>query len=249
MKNQKLNNLLQESGLNEKEGEIYLSILELGRATILDIAKHSKIKRSTVYEIIPLLESRGIVKKTKSGKKIYFVAESPKTVLSLIKEKEERFKEALPELMAIFKSTEKRPKVFFFQGQEEVSNMYEDTLREGKSIYNYTSTIDLYRYLDQQTVRSYIERRIKLGIVTNIVAIDSPESREWQKNAVRELRRIKLIPNKNYDFSADVQIYGNKVIICTYKHGEGLFGLLIEDENIAKIQKLAFDIMWQAATN
>ena len=249
MKNQKLNNLLQDSGLNEKESEVYLTILELDRATVLEVAKRSKIKRSTVYEIIPLLESKGIVKKTKYGKKIFFVAESPKTVLSLIKEKEERFREALPELMAIFKSTEKRPKVFFYQGKDEIKEMYFDTLRGGKPIYNYTSTIDLYRYLDEEVIKDYVERRIKLGIVTNIVAVDTPESREWQKNAVREMRKIKLIPNKSYDFSADVQIYGNKVIICTYKHGSGLFGLLIEDENIAKMQKLAFDIMWHTATD
>ena len=244
MKNRKLAGLLQESGLNEKESETYLSVLELGRATILEIAKHSRIKRSTIYEIIPVLESRGVIKKTKSGKKVSFVAESPKTVLSLIREKEERFREALPELMAIFKSQEKRPKVFFYQGQDEVQNMYEDTLRECKTIYNYTSIINLYKYLDRGWVESYIERRVRIGIETNIIAIDSPEAQEWQSNATSELRKIKLIPNKNYDFAADVQIYGNKVIICTYKHGEGLFGLLIEDENIAKIQKLAFDFMW-----
>ncbi len=246
MKNTNLNNLLQDAGLNDKESEIYLAVLELGQATILEIAKYSRIKRSTIYEIIPLLENKGIIKKTKRGKKISFAAESPKSVLALIREKEARFREAMPELLAIFKSSERRPSVFFYQGRDEIQGMYEDTLREKKTIYNYTSIINLYKYLDREWVQSYIDRRTQIGLETNIIAVDSPEAGEWVKNAKKDLRNIKLIPNKSYDFSADVQIYGNKVIVCTFRQGEGLFGLLIEDENIAKMQKMVFDMMWSA---
>ncbi|MEI6498576.1 MAG: helix-turn-helix domain-containing protein [bacterium] len=246
MKNTKLSELLRSCGLSEKESEIYLSIMELGRATILEIAQHSKIKRSTVYEIVPDLEDKNVIKKTKQGKRLYWVAESPRMVLTLFREREERFREAMPELMAIYKAQEKRPKVFFYQGRDEIQRMYDDTLREGKPIYNYTSTINLYQYLDRDWVSGYIAKRVQLGIHAHILAVDSQVARDWRENAESELREIKLIPNKNYDFSADVQIYGHKVIICTYRHGEGLFGLLIEDENIAKMQKMTFDLMWGA---
>lgn len=245
MKIANLTEQLTEAGLNEKEAEVYLSALELGRSSILEIAQHSKVKRSTVYEIIPVLENRGLIKRTKIGKKDYFVGENPKTVLTIIKEKEKRFHEALPQLMSLFNAQEKRPKVYFYQGPEELKQMYEDTLRERKPLLNYTSIINLYQYLPREWVDDYIKRRIALRIKTRLIALDSPESREWAKTAKEELREVRLIPRENYDFSADVHIYGNKVIVTTYK--SGLFGLLIEDENIAQMQRIAFELMWEGA--
>jgi len=245
MANQNISDLLKNSGLTDKESAVYLSALELGRSTILEIAEHSGVKRSTVYELIPVMEAKGLINKTKHVKKIYYVAQSPKTVLSILHEKQKRFAEALPQLMGLFNSQENRPKVYFFEGQAEIQQMYEDTLREKQTLFNYTSIIDLYDYMDKKWVERYIKERADIGIKTRIIAIDSPESREWQKTASEQLREIRLIPKKDYDFSADVHIYGNKVIMTTYK--SGLFGLLIEDENIAQMQKMAFELMWQAA--
>lgn len=244
MKNTQLSNLLRDLGFQEKEAEIYLSALELGRTTILEISKHSGIKRSTVYELLPELESKGLLKRTKEGKKFYFIAENPKLVSEVIHQKEKRFEEALPEFMALFNSEIDRPKVFFYQGVEEVQRMYEDTLREGKPLLNYTSIINLYQYLKRSWVDNYIKRRTQLGISTRIIAVDSPEAREWAQDARSELREIKLVPNTG-NFSADVHIYGDKVIITTYKNN--IFGLLIEDANIAAMQRMAFELMWQAA--
>ncbi|AKM82251.1 MAG: transcriptional regulator TrmB [Berkelbacteria bacterium GW2011_GWE1_39_12] len=245
MQSTKLNNLLIEAGLDDKEADVYLAALELGKTTILEIAKHSKVKRSTVYEIIPALENKGLIKRAKVGKKYFYLAESPKTVVTLIKEREKRFAEALPQLMSLFNSQEERPKVYFYQGPEEIKQMYEDTIREGKDILNYTSIINLYQYLDKEWVDDYIKRRIDAGIKTRIIALVSRESEEWHDKAKTELREIRLVPKDDYNFSADVHIYGNKVIITTYK--SGLFGLLIEDVNIAQMQKMAFELMWLGA--
>ena len=243
--NHKLDNLLSNAGFTEKEAAVYLSALELGRASILDIARHSNVKRSTVYEIIDILEDKGYIKKTKQGKKHYFVAESPKTVLGMIKEKEARFQEALPQLMSLFNAQEKRPKVYFFQGESEIRQMYEETVREGKPILNYTSVIELYQYLDKDWVDDYIKRRVAAKIPSRIIVLESPESIDWAESAASELREVRLIPKKDYNFSADVHIFGNKVIVATYR--SGLFGILIEDENIAQMQRVAFELMWLGA--
>lgn len=240
----KLESILEQSGLLDKEARVYLATLELGKASILRIAEQSKVKRSTVYEIIPILEKRGMITKTKDGKKNIYVAESPKTVLALLKEREARFQEAMPEMMSIYNAQENKPKVFFYEGKDEVQNMYMDTIREGKPIFNYTSIINLYQFLDESWVRDYIKQRTAARVKTRIIAVDSPEAREWAKNAQGELRQIKLIKAERVNFSADVQIYGNKVIITTYK--KNIFGLMIEDDNVAALQKMAFELMWQA---
>jgi len=236
-------NLLINAGLNEKEAAVYLTCLELGASSILNMAEHSKIKRSTVYEIIPSLEEKGLIKKTKKGKKYLFLAENPKTVLIMLKEREKRFTEALPEMMSLFNAQENRPKVFFYQGKDEVRALYEDTIREKKSILNYTSILNLYKYLDKAWVDDYIERRVKSQISTKIIAWESVEAHEWQKTADTALREMRLVKANNLDFSADVHIYGDKVIITTYR--KDIFSILIEDSNIAAMQRHAFELMWK----
>ena len=240
-----LQNTLQDLGFTDKESAVYLSALELGQASLLEISRHCKVKRSTVYELVPSLEARGLLKRTKYGKRFQYLAENPKTISGLLKEREKRFEEVLPQFMTLFNSQENRPKVFFYQGVEEIQEMYEDTLRAGVPLMNYTSIIDLYQYLNRDWVDRYIERRVKNHIPTRIIAIDSPEAREWAEAAPEELRQIRLVPKGEYDFSADVHVYADKVIITTFK--SGLFGLRIEDGNIAQMQKMAFELMWQAA--
>lgn len=115
-----LENLLELSGLSDKEARVYLATLELGKTSILHIAEQSKVKRSTVYEIVPQLEKHGLIVKTKDGKKNIYVAESPKTVLSILKEREKRFQEALPEMMGLYNTQENRPRVYFYEGKDEV---------------------------------------------------------------------------------------------------------------------------------
>jgi sugar-specific transcriptional regulator TrmB len=193
---------------------------------------------------VPTLVRKGYVVTEEIGKKTFFIAKNPEYVLALLQKKADLFKTAMPELLAIFNKPDNKPKVSFYQGKEDVQKMYEDTLKEGKTLLNLTSLINLYKYLDREWVDDYIRRRVEAGIETRIIAIDSKESREWEENADKHLREIKLIPNKDYNFSADMHIYGNKIIVTTYK--ENLFGLIIEDENIASLQRMAFEMMWGA---
>ena len=54
---------LKTLGLNQKEASIFLASLELGPATISDIARRSNIKRTTVYNLIEPLLQKNLVSK------------------------------------------------------------------------------------------------------------------------------------------------------------------------------------------
>lgn len=241
--NKSIKTLLIEAGLSRKEVDIYTSILQLGQATILQIADSSKIKRPTIYDLVPELSSKGFITEIKKGKKTYYQAQNPTIALSIIRKRASIFEQTMPELMAIFNSPENKPKVRYYQGKEEVQKMYEDTLEEKQPILNLTSISDLFNFLDKEWVEKYIKNRTRLDIETRIIAVDSPKARDWEKLADNELREIKIIPDKNYNFSADMHIYGNKIIIATYQ--EDLFGLIIEDENIASLQRMSFELLWK----
>jgi sugar-specific transcriptional regulator TrmB len=234
--------LLSESGLSKKEIEIYLSVLELGQATILQIADKSKIKRPTIYDLVPLLINKGFVTELQKGKKTFYQAQNPNIALAILKKRTSIFEASMPELMAIFNSPENKPKVQYYQGPAEIQRMYEDTLKEGLPISNLTSISGLFQHLDKDWVKKYIKARIEKNITTKIIAVDSKEARVWEETAEKELREIKLIQKENCNFSADMHIYGNKIIIATYQ--DDLFGLIIEDANIASLQRMSFELLW-----
>ncbi len=66
---------VKEIGLTDKEARVYLSILELGEATAAEISKRSEIQRTTSYNIIPILQKKGLIDSSeKNGVKYFFVS-------------------------------------------------------------------------------------------------------------------------------------------------------------------------------
>lgn len=49
--------------LNEKEEKVYISLLQIGKATAYSVAKHSGLKKPTTYAILGDLIDGGIVTK------------------------------------------------------------------------------------------------------------------------------------------------------------------------------------------
>lgn len=72
---------LKHIGLNEKEAQIYLSLLELGKATVLSVSKRSGIKRPTAYLVLESLVEKGFVSRIIKGKKTFFSSQNPKKLL------------------------------------------------------------------------------------------------------------------------------------------------------------------------
>ncbi len=72
---------LQNFGLSEKEGKIYLALLELEMATVFEVAKQSGINRSSAYVVLEALKKKGLVGISDDKKVRKYIAASPETLL------------------------------------------------------------------------------------------------------------------------------------------------------------------------
>ncbi|MEZ4103645.1 MAG: helix-turn-helix domain-containing protein [Candidatus Paceibacterota bacterium] len=72
---------ISDLGLSKTEAKVYLSVLELGEATIQEISKQSKIKRTSLYYILEKLNKESVILATKRNKKSSYVATSPKELM------------------------------------------------------------------------------------------------------------------------------------------------------------------------
>jgi len=96
-----LQNELEKLGLDDKEIQVYLSLLEIGEANIAKITKKSGVKRTTVYNAIESLKGKGLVSSTMRKQSTLYVAEDPRKLEQGLNEKLLSLKNILPELLSI----------------------------------------------------------------------------------------------------------------------------------------------------
>lgn len=236
---------LQTLGLNQKEASIYLASLELGLTSVQNIAKKAQIKRSTVYELLESLIKQNLITVIPKGKKRYFLAAEPAHLSQVIAQKQKTLNQILPELEALSKVSPIKPKIRFYEGEEGIKNVYADTIKEGKEILAFVSVATAYKsplidFLTQQ----YVQQRTEKKIMAKVIAPDAPLAKEYQKRDAKEFRQTKLIPEKDYPFSIEINIYGNKVAFMSFKANE-LMGVIIESKEIAKTMAMIHKFFWE----
>src|SRR5690242_8115911 len=92
--------LFTQLGLTDKEGAIYLALLELGEADVTEIASKAAVKRPTAYVILDSLVEKGFVSALTTTVR-RFRAEDPKKLLALQRSKLQQFETAIPGLIGL----------------------------------------------------------------------------------------------------------------------------------------------------
>lgn len=241
----KLENYLEQIGLNEKEAKVYLASLELGPASIQVISKKSGIKRSTVYEMLKNLKNIGLISETTKGKRKLIVASEPEDLKKGLKMKEKMLAEILPELKAISNSSGSKPKIMFYEGKEGIKDIYYDALKNKNiNTYGISPVQSIVENIGEDFFNSYIDERIKRKIWIKLIQVTSRDASykySSPETFEKALKTVRYTP-ADIDMPNTFIIYKNKVaIISTRKES---FGMIIESEDYARSMKLFHDLLW-----
>lgn len=233
----------QNLNLNPKEAATLLAILEIGPASISDIAKRAKIKRPTVYYLIEELIKKGLVLKVPAGKRVFYKANEPKRILSLLDQKKQSFEKILPQLESLFLTKPNQPKVRFYEGKEGLKNIYEEMLNTHKNVYTIFSFDDFLTVFTEKDNEHFFQILKNAGgqlydlIKSTPLAKKSVKSETYRKG----IAKIKFLP-ETFKVSIDQMVTGNKVAMLAFK---SLAGVIIEDQDIADSQKEFIKYIWQ----
>jgi sugar-specific transcriptional regulator TrmB len=239
----KIREILGQLGFSDNETKIYLAALEMGTASAQDIAKKAELKRTTGYSVLSYLVNRGVVGKTIIKNKTRFVAESPEKLLNLVNEIKINITKVLPELEAVYNKKETKPKITFFEGQNAIHNVYEDTLKEKpKEILEWNTNAFFNRFPKDY---NYIEKRIALGIRAKRIA---GKGSQWDTTHKyldeKELAETLVVPKDLFDPQIEVNIYNNKVAFMNYSDN---MSVIIESKAIADSMRQAYELSWRGA--
>ncbi len=236
-------------GLSEKESAVYLALLELGRAKVSEISRKAGMNRTTGYDILDALVSKGLVRISGKEPKQEYATESPDKLLLLLntelEEKQkniQKAKELVPQLKSMQKMQD-RPQVKFYEGKDGLKQVYEDTLTSTEIIRAYATVEDMHAALGSY-FPAYYKRRTGKGIAIRTIMPNTPSSVERASHDKEEARESALIPAEKFTFHPEINIYNNKVMIASWREK---LGIIIESAEIADAMKKIFELAWAEA--
>lgn len=242
---------LQNLGLSSKEAALYMAALELGGfSPVSTIAKKAHINRTTAYDVLEILVQRGLIISSTQKKSRYYCALPPEKIVSFLKEESSKYalmaaraEKMLPELRAHYRPPIPRPKVYFYEGEEGMIRVYEETLSATEEIRAFASD-EANQARVPWYFPQYYKRRASKKIPIRALFPDSPQNRVRHAADNQELRESRLVPNDKLDFTSEINFFDNKIMIADWKEN---LGIIIESEQIVKVLKQGFDLAWEAA--
>ena len=246
-------NQLKSLGLSDNEAKVYMAMLELGPATVLEISAKAGVNRPTTYVQIEVLKKMGLASTQTKGKKQLFIAESPEQLEFMIdrqktelEQKKEELKKLLPELTAMLSVSDQKPQVRFFEGKEGLLKMQTELLKsKTNEVVSFASADGILKIFPDHP-RTLSSKRVQRGIRSRLIYtnIGEPVLKRHDDNMLRETKYVS--PDK-FPFKSDVAIYGDNISISAL---EGkVVGVIITHKELADSFRALFNLLWDSLSD
>ena len=134
-----LSETLLKLGFSPSEIKVYLCLIEMGPSYANKISAKAKVNRTNVYEALDRLIAKGVISFIIKNKVKWYEANSPSTLVNLIKEKEDEIEETKKKIMQDFNEInelaskdKKQLEGSIFIGKNGLRMLFENIIKEEK---------------------------------------------------------------------------------------------------------------------
>lgn len=240
--------LFRKFGLDDKEIQTFLKLLELGAQPVSVIARHVGVPRSSMYLILDRLKETQLIEEFERAGIKYVKAIPVKSIADVLHAKEaqihqmeELLEDKLPELEALENKLSITPHVKFFEGKDAVMKMYEAVLGEKEFVAFFNPKLvksTLPQYLDKipQAIK---EEKAKV----RELLVECKEAHEYQDQYQSKNHQIKILP-KGMRFDSDTIITPDRIFMISYGE-DNVSAVEIFNKSLAETQRALFDQLWK----
>ena len=236
--------LKKENFLNQKELKILLIFLKEKRI----LKKSLSIKEKDILNF--LIKNKIIIERSN-----YYSLESLEGLFAWIQKKsyekallaENNTKKFLDHLKSFFNITPGL-KVKLYEGIDGIKQSYQHILDHAKDeICAYYSVIEtqqteLQRFFQQE----YVQERAKRKIFARNITVKTPKAIFYKLKSKEIYMEMKIAPPEIFPFlNGEINLYENFMHCMTFDQYGGN-AVIIEGENIVKLQKALFEITWNS---
>lgn len=234
---------LLEAGLNHNEAKIYISLLETGITTAGNIAKNTKLHRTNTYDSLKKLIEKGLVSYIKQDNSTLYEATNPQALLRLIKEKENRVKATLPQLLMLKKLSGTEGEANIYKGIPAFMSILYDLLAYKDEIRAY-GIPKLAPQLMKTRIPHFHKDRISKKIGMKHIYNHNARERIEYLNTL-PYTEAKHLPEIFYSEASTV-VCGDEVIITLWTKKD-ILSIRIKSSQIAESYKKYFELLWKGA--
>ncbi|MBU0471901.1 MAG: helix-turn-helix domain-containing protein [Nanoarchaeota archaeon] len=234
--------ILTDLGLSTNEAKIYTSLLSLGLTTITSIAHESKLHRSNVYDSIKKLVEKGLVAYIIKDNVTYYEATDPQALLRILKEKENRLKAVLPQLMLSKKLAQSKGEAHIYEGVPAFTRLLYEFLQYKDPILAY-GIPPIAPELMKTKIMHFHKERMALKIPMKHIYNHNAQERIVFLNKMK-LTYARYLP-ESFDSQVSTNICGEEVLLTLWI--KPVLTIQIKNKLVADSYKKYFDLLWAAA--
>lgn len=251
----KLTETLTKIGLSEKEAKVYIQMIHLAEQPASVLSRHTNINRTSMYDLLDALKARGLVQTIQKKGRTLFKALHPNELLQYLErekteavrrleKQQESIREILPELISLEHPESNRPRVTFYEGEKGMREAYEDTLNSKGDILAYANVEEMHKALPHFFPEYYERRAVEAKIHIKAIMPDNEASKDRSKKDMEENRESRLIPKSTFEFSPEVNVYNDKVLIASWTEK---IAIIIESKEVADFHRKMYTLAWKGA--
>lgn len=164
-----LRDVLERSGLTQYEADAYLTLVELGSATAVEISEQSDVPQARIYDILRELESEGYVELYQEGT-LRAEASDPSDVIEEITEQAKVMSAAAEELEERWQEPNRQDRtVGVVKRFETVLTHVRDVIENAEYEVEVATTLKQY-----EQIRDSLEAAFDRGVVVKVSITSSP---------------------------------------------------------------------------
>lgn len=241
-----LNNRLLGLGLGKSEASIYLYLVENGVSSPPQIARGTKIALANCYPILRALKEKKLVDEQRKGERKTYVASDPAALLAGLERKKHAALELLPELRALYTTQKNKPKIKFYDGWEQVKEIYLQTL-QAEEIWAFGSPEDIDRV--DSSFFAHFQKEIKRRqiFIYDLIASGTHASVvEKSRELMGIFYNVAYLPRKYDKLPVDILVWNNNVALISLE--EPIIGTVISGGYFAQVFKILLEVAKSAVT-
>jgi predicted transcriptional regulator len=246
-----LSKTLLKLGLTNLETRVYELLVTSPKVSITEMAKQLSTNRINIYRAMEILETKGLLIKENSTKKIKYQILSPAKIKSLLQFEEIEFSrlsrelgDAMPYILDNFNFDKKQPKIQTFEGRRDfmiLLNRMVDELVPNSEILWLAEGEEFYSLVGEQYFNLELATKSKNKNVSAKILAGANNDYLIDEIIGKELNyQVKKLP-KSFNTNGTVSIAGSKVIIWNTVNPRAV---LIDDVTIASLFKNLFEFVW-----
>lgn len=235
--------LLSAFGLNKKEQDIYIALLQKGNMTITPLARLVHLPVTTVQSVLQRLVSKGIVVVSANKSRHQYEALDPSVFKQILERQAKDFANIIPLLQSVKKQSDISPKIRIYY-RERMSDIFEEALRaKSKTIHEIVSAKEFQQIIGERF--HFTKRRLQQGVYLRSLRVEKHEIKKYSKKThERELREAKFLPHE-LTFEANILFWDNTVAFFSTQ-SEGL-AWTVESKSIHETMRQLFELLWSVS--